>query len=105
MSGTAAIDAVLSQAVDSGQVAGVVAMAVDEAGTVYQGAFGRRSLGADTPMTLDTVFWVHSMTKAITATACMRLVEQGRLDLDAPAAKVMPALAAPRVLQGFDAAG
>jgi CubicO group peptidase (beta-lactamase class C family) len=105
MSGTAAIDAVLSQAVDGGQVAGVVAMAADAGGTVYQGAFGRRSLGADTPMTLDTVFWIHSMTKAITATACMQLVEQGRLDLDAPAASVMPALAAPRVLEGFDAAG
>jgi CubicO group peptidase (beta-lactamase class C family) len=56
-------------------------------------------------MTMDTVFWIHSMTKAITGTACMQLVEQGRLDLDAPAADVMPALAAPRVLEGFDAQG
>jgi CubicO group peptidase (beta-lactamase class C family) len=102
MSGTAAIDAVLRQATESGAVAGVVAMAADANGIVYQGASGRRSLGGDAPMTLDTVFWIHSMTKAITATACMQLVEQGRIDLDAPASMLLPALAAPRVLEGFD---
>jgi CubicO group peptidase (beta-lactamase class C family) len=105
MSATSAIDTVLRQAAESGQVAGVVAMAANADGVVYQGAFGRRSLAADAPMTMDTVFWIHSMTKAITAAACMQLVEQGRLDLDAPAATVMPALAAPRVLEGFDADG
>jgi CubicO group peptidase (beta-lactamase class C family) len=105
MSGKSAIDAVLSQATDSGQIAGVVAMAVGKAGVVYEGAFGRRGLADDTPMTLDTVFWIHSMTKAITAAACMQLVEQGRLDLDAPASALMPALAAPRVLEGYDAQG
>jgi CubicO group peptidase (beta-lactamase class C family) len=105
MNGPAAIDAVLQQATETGAVAGVVAMAADADGIVYQGAFGRRGLGGDAPMTLDTVFWIHSMTKAITATACMQLVEQGRIDLDAPASMLMPALAAPRVLQGFDAEG
>jgi CubicO group peptidase (beta-lactamase class C family) len=96
---------VLRQATESGAVAGVVAMAADANGIVYQGASGRRSLGGDAPMTLDTVFWIHSMTKAITATACMQLVEQGRIDLDAPAAMLLPALSAPRVLEGFDADG
>jgi CubicO group peptidase (beta-lactamase class C family) len=105
MTTPAAIDAVLRQATESGQVAGVVAMAADASGLTYQGAFGRRGLDTDAPMKPDTVFWIHSMTKAITATACMQLVEQGRLDLDAPAADVMPALAAPRVLEGFDAQG
>jgi CubicO group peptidase (beta-lactamase class C family) len=105
MSATSAIDSVLREAVDSGQVPGVVAMAADSSGIVYQGAFGCRGLDTDAPMTADTVFWIHSMTKAITAAACMQLVEQGRLDLDAPAATVMPALASPRVLEGFDADG
>jgi CubicO group peptidase (beta-lactamase class C family) len=105
MSGTAGIDAVLRQATEAGDVAGAVAMAADAKGTVYQGAFGRRGLVTDAPMTPDTVFWIHSMTKAITATACMQLVEQGRIDLDAPASMLMPALAAPRVLEGFDAEG
>jgi CubicO group peptidase (beta-lactamase class C family) len=37
-------------------------------------------------MSLDTVFWLLSMTKAVTATACMQLVEQGKLQLDDPVA-------------------
>jgi methyl acetate hydrolase len=105
MSGTAAIDAVLRRATESGAVVGVVAMAAGADGRVYEGAFGRRSLASDTAMTMDTVFWIHSMTKAITVTACMQLVEQGLLDLDAPAASVAPALARPQVLEGFDANG
>ena len=84
---------------------GVVAAAADRAGTIYQGAFGRRALPDGAAMTLDTVFRIASMTKAITATAAMQLVEQGRLDLDAPAGAVLPELAAPQVLEGFDAAG
>ena len=86
-------------------VPGVVAAAADRTGTIYQGAFGRRALPDGAAMTPDTVFRIASMTKAITATAAMQLVEQGRLDLDAPAGEVVPALAAPRVLEGFDAAG
>ena len=56
-------------------------------------------------MTQDTVFWLLSMTKAITATACMQLVEQGKLSLDQPMSEVLPELAAPMVLEGFDASG
>ena len=53
----------------------------------------------------DTVFWIASMTKAITSTAAMRLVEQGKLSLDWPIAEVLPELASPLVLEGFDATG
>jgi CubicO group peptidase (beta-lactamase class C family) len=56
-------------------------------------------------MTPDSVFWIASMTKAITAAAAMQLVEQGKLSLDAPIGKVLPDLAAPQVLEGFDAKG
>ena len=45
------------------------------------------------------------MTKAITAAAGMQLVEQGKLSLDAPIGKLLPDLAAPQVLEGFDANG
>ena len=54
-------------------------------------------------MTLDTVFWIASMTKAVTSTAAMQLVEQGKLRLDEPIADVLPELASPQVLEGFDA--
>jgi methyl acetate hydrolase len=56
-------------------------------------------------MTPDTVFWIASMTKAITSTAAMQLVEQGRLTLDRPIGDLLPEIAAPQVLEGFDAGG
>jgi CubicO group peptidase (beta-lactamase class C family) len=56
-------------------------------------------------MTLDSVFWIASMTKAITTAGAMQLVEQGKLALDEPIGKLLPDLASPQVLEGFDAKG
>src|SRR5215470_1810105 len=66
------IDALFSEAVESKKMPGVIAMAATDKGVLYQGAFGRRELGKDAAMTLDTVVWIASMTKAITATAAMQ---------------------------------
>ena len=84
---------------------GVVAMAGDRAGNLYEGAAGVRRLGDDAPMTTDSVFALFSLTKAITATAALQLVEQGRLDLDAPAKRYAPEIATLQVLEGFDPSG
>jgi CubicO group peptidase (beta-lactamase class C family) len=54
---------------------------------------------------VDTVFWIASMTKPLVAAAAMILVEQGRLLLDSPIGTVLPELAAPLVLEGFDDQG
>lgn len=99
------IDAALLGGVARSDVGGVVAMAATQKGLVYEGAFGTADVAAGTPMSPDTVFWLLSMTKAFTATACMQLVEQGRIHLDDEAAKYLPELAAPRVLEGFAADG
>jgi methyl acetate hydrolase len=99
------VDEVLRAAIGRNDVPGVVAMAATREGAFYQGAFGRRALPVGAPMTADTVFWIASMTKAITSTAAMQLVEQGKLALDKPIAEVLPELAAPQVLEGFDPAG
>ena len=72
---------------------------------IYQGAFGKRDLSKDDAMTADSVFWIASMTKAITTAGAMQLVEQGKLSLDEPIGKVLPDLASPQVLEGFDAKG
>jgi methyl acetate hydrolase len=101
----ATVDQVLQRAVEAGEVAGVVALAADTAGIVYQDAFGRRAIDAETAMTLDTVFWIASMTKTVTTVAAMQLVEQGKLDLDEPLGTRLPELATPQVLTGFDASG
>lgn len=105
MADKSAIDKLLQGAVSAGEVPGVVAVAADDSGVIYQGAFGRRRLTDDAPMTLDTVFRIASMTKAITGSAAMQLVEQGRLSLDQPAGEVLPGLAKPQVLEGFSDAG
>jgi methyl acetate hydrolase len=105
MRSTKEIDQTLSAAIKRGDVPGVVAMAATREGVIYQGAFGRRALPDGAAMTADTVFWLASMTKPITSTAAMQLVEQGKLALDRPVADLLPELAAPQVLDGFDAAG
>lgn len=99
------VDEVLGAAVEHGDVPGVVAMATSRDGILYEGAFGRRALPAGAAMTADSVFWIASMTKAITSAAAMQLVDNGKLALDRPIADVLPELAAPRVLEGFDPSG
>jgi methyl acetate hydrolase len=98
-------DRVLRTAAEAAEVPGVVAMAATREGPVYEGAFGKRALPSGPAMTVDTVFWIASMTKAITSTAAMQLVERGKLALEAPIRDVLPELAAAKVLEGFDAAG
>src|ERR1700688_3604239 len=103
--GAAGIDQALTEAVKSGRVPGVVARAANDKGTIYSGAFGVRSLAQPQAMTVDSVFWIASMTKAVTTTAAMQLVERGKLALDSPIRDVLPELNSPKVLDGFDAAG
>ncbi len=102
---TRELDSALRHICESGAVPGLVAMATNENDLIYRGAFGKRDISGDQPMTPDSVFWIASMTKAITATAAMQLVERGKLSLDGPLGDLMPELAAPNVLDGFDADG
>jgi len=99
------IDNLLRRAVDSGDVPGVIAIAVSDGERLYETAIGTRDLSTGVPMTLDTMLWYASMTKALVGTAAMQLVEQGHADLDEPIARLLPGLAAPQVLEGYDAAG
>src|SRR5947207_8039703 len=105
MQNQAQIDQLLRQKSDAKQIPGVVAMAASSKEVIYQGAYGKRDLSKDDAMTVDSVFWIASMSKAITAAGAMQLVEQGKLSLNAPIGKLLPDLAAPQVLEGFDAKG
>jgi methyl acetate hydrolase len=101
-----AADAVLHKAVNSTPgVPGVVAVATDRNANVYEGAFGVRQAGANAAMTADSVFAIFSTTKAITGTACLQLVEDSKLDLDAPAKTYAPEIGKLQVIDGFDDAG
>ncbi|SFN90378.1 CubicO group peptidase, beta-lactamase class C family [Bradyrhizobium sp. Ghvi] len=105
MQSKAEIDEILRKASDAKDIPGVVAIAASGNDVLYQGAFGKRDLSKPDAMTLDSVFWIASMTKAVTAAGAMQLVEQGKLSLDAPIGSVLPDLANPQVLEGFDAKG
>jgi CubicO group peptidase (beta-lactamase class C family) len=96
------LDQILGEAVDRGDLIGA-AMAVSTPRGAYAGAAGQRSEGA--AMTPDTIVWIASMTKAVTAVAAMQLVEQGLVELDAPCGDLVPYLADVEVLDGFSDGG
>jgi CubicO group peptidase (beta-lactamase class C family) len=99
------IDSAFRAATSVGEVPGVVAMAANDQGILYEGIFGKRRLGDGAAMTRDTVFRVASMVKVITSVAALQLVEQDKLSLDAPVPDIEPAIGSPQVLDGFDAKG
>ena len=95
----------LAQAIENAGLPGASAMIVDAEGVRFSGAWGHADAVAQTPMELDTICQIASMTKALVSVAAMQLVEQGRLTLDGPIGDVLPELADPQVLEGFDADG
>jgi CubicO group peptidase (beta-lactamase class C family) len=104
-SGAGAIDTVLDAAVRAGVAPGIVAGATTDHAGLYQGAFGERDTATHTAMTPDTVFWIASLTKAITSVAALQQVEQGRMTLDGDCGDILEELRDVPVLEGFDAAG
>ncbi|MEZ5646920.1 MAG: serine hydrolase domain-containing protein [Burkholderiaceae bacterium] len=100
------LDAILAQTTQRhGGAPGVVAMVTDRQGNIYEGASGTCEMGQDRPMTTDSVFALFSTTKALTGTCAMQLVEEGLLDLDAPAGQYVPDIDQIQVLDGFDSNG
>lgn len=101
MKGIAEFEAVVAAA----NLPGAVALITDSNGTRYARAFGMADAVNGVPMREDTLFQIASMTKALTSVAVLQLVERGMLDLDAPVGSILPELAEPQVLDGFDADG
>lgn len=102
---SARADSVLNEATSSGRIPGVAAAVTNASETLYEGAFGLRAQGQPAPMSLDTVMWIASMTKPLVGAAAMQLVEQGKLKLDDPIARVLPDIEAIQVITGWDAQG
>jgi methyl acetate hydrolase len=99
-------DAILERVVSAdAPVAGVAAIATDRDGSIYEGSAGVRTLGEDAPFTTDTVCAIFSTTKAIAGTVALMLVQEGSLDLDAPASEYAPAIGELQVIEGFDEHG
>ena len=102
--GAKALSGFLADVVRRGDVPGVVVMVVSPNGTLYHEAFGKLDVAKNVDMQRDTIFRIASMTKAITSAAVMMLVEDGRVNLDDPIAKHLPAWKNPRVLSRVDLA-
>jgi CubicO group peptidase (beta-lactamase class C family) len=98
-----AIDKVLEEAVGTGAVPHVAAIAADRDGVIYEGGAGVRIVGeSDDPVTTATQFRIMSMTKMVCTAAALQQVERGQLDFDAPVDTYVPAFADLQVLDGFD---
>lgn len=83
-------------------IAGVTAVVIGKDGEeIFAHAAGKRGVGSNEPMTLDSIYWIASCTKMITGIACMQLVEQGKFKLDDSdfVEKHCPELKAVKVLQ------
>jgi methyl acetate hydrolase len=96
------VDEVLEGAVERGDVPLVVAMAADEDGVIYEGAFGERTPGSGEAVTPDTTFRIASMTKMVATVAALQQVERGNLDLDDTVETYVPGFGEVMVLEGFD---
>jgi methyl acetate hydrolase len=102
---TAALDLVLSGGMARLGIPAVAAMAASSERLLYQGAFGTRDSESRLPVKVDSIFAIASMTKAITTTAALQLVEQDKLSLSEPVSRHLPQLATVQVLAGFDSSG
>jgi CubicO group peptidase (beta-lactamase class C family) len=89
------ISILVEKSIADGNYPGAVILAGHQGHIIYQGIFGnRRVLPTMAPMRLDTLFDLASLTKVIATTpAVMLLLEQGKLELDAPVARYWPAFA------------
>ncbi len=99
------IDAALKSGLDKRKIPSCVAMVATPDRITYTGAFGKRDSASSGAINADAIFFIASMTKAITTASAMQLLEQGKVSLDEPASKYLPELAKVQVFTGFDAAG
>ena len=90
--------------VDSGKLPGLLAVVARHGKLAYVGTVGSMDVEHRRAMRSDAVFRIYSMTKPITSTAVMQLYERGKLRLDDPVSKYIPAFAGVKVYAGGSAA-
>jgi CubicO group peptidase (beta-lactamase class C family) len=95
----------MQQLVDSGIRQGIVWAVARDGKILHSGAHGWRDRAAQQPMTLDSVFRIYSMTRAVTAVALLQLADQGKVRLTDPVADYLPALRDLRQITAIDPAG
>ncbi|HUS05635.1 MAG TPA: exo-beta-N-acetylmuramidase NamZ domain-containing protein [Bryobacteraceae bacterium] len=90
--GGPALDQVIEQAIQDGQIPGAVVVVGHDAKVVYRKAYGFRSLiPAKEPMTLDTIFDAASLTKVVATASCvLKLVELGKVRINDKVTAYLP---------------
>ncbi len=84
------IVAAIQPFVDRHEIAGAVALVTTKDKLLCLEPIGRADVDAGSPMRADTMFWIASMTKSLTTTAMMMLVDEGKLDINDPVEKYLP---------------
>jgi CubicO group peptidase (beta-lactamase class C family) len=98
----ARIDRVMQEAVDEGQVAGVVTLVLRHGQVAQAGAYGWADRESGRRMEMDDLFRIASQSKAVTSVAVMILVEEGRLKLADPVSRFIPGFASATVAAATD---
>src|SRR3984957_14843911 len=101
-----AIDDFINGEVAAGRIPGANVLIQHHGKPVYFKSFGKQDVGTGTPITADSIFPIHSLTKTITSVAAMMLVDRGKIALDDPVSKYIPSFAGMKVgVERKDAAG
>ena len=89
----ARIDRFMQQYVDSGRIGGAVGLVLRDGKVVYEHSVGWADKAANRRMAPDAIFRIASQTKALTSASILMLVEEGRIALDDPVSRFIPAYA------------
>lgn len=99
-SSLASIPAAMEAEVAAHHTAGAVTLVLQDGKVIHHGATGMADRERSIAMTEDHLFWIASMTKSISVTAIMTLVDEGKLSLDEPASKWLPELGEVKMKDG-----
>ncbi|MEQ8423061.1 MAG: serine hydrolase domain-containing protein [Cyclobacteriaceae bacterium] len=95
----ALLDSVIQKHIDGKKLAGATVLLAQHSQIIYQKSFGWQNIEIGRKMENNSIFRIASMTKPITTVALLQLMEQGKIDINEPASKYIPALENAMVLQ------
>jgi len=96
----AKVSEIMNRFISERKITGGIVLVARHGKVVFHETYGLRHLEKQLPVERDTIFRVYSMSKSITSAAALVLVEEGKLDLDAPVAKYLPEFADTKVFDG-----
>jgi CubicO group peptidase (beta-lactamase class C family) len=96
----AEVSEIMKGLIEDKKIAGGTVIVARNGKVVFDETYGQRDLERKLPIERDTIFRIYSMSKAITSAATLMLVDEGKLDLDAPVSKYLPEIAAMKVMDG-----